>query len=478
MDNSTLDPRRWLALTILLGALFLGVLDFLIVNIALPAMQADLGATSAQLQLVVAGYGLAYAVCLITGGRLGDIYGRRRVFLWGVAGFTFASLLCGLAPTAPFLIAARVLQGSLAALMMPQIFSIIQVSFPPHEKARAFGILGMVVGVASFLGNVLGGALISANIGGLTWRPVFFVNLPVGILSLLLAAHFVHESKAPHAAKLDWGGVALVSSGLFMLIFPMAEGREAGWPLWAWLCVTSSFVVLWIFTRFEARLTARGGTPLVDLELFDDRAFVAGLFCMMSTFMGMSSFALMLTLYLQDGLNLSPRAAGFTFAPLSLAFLVASICALRLTPRFGTRVLMSGVFFMLFGASWLIFLMQTRGVALSPFQLYAPIAVYGFGQGMLVPQLSGVVLSSVQRHHAGTASGVLTTAQQVAGSLGIALIGNVFFALLGPAPAPPRFAYAFSHTFICNMVLMLLTLALLIRLPRHAVLHAAPSEAG
>ena len=462
----SVDPRRWLALAVVLGALFLVVLDFLIVNIALPAMQADLGATSAQLQLVVAGYGLAYAVCLITGGRLGDIHGRRKMFLWGVLAFTLASLLCGLASTAPLLIAARVVQGGTAALMVPQIFSLVQVTFPPHERARAFAILGIVVGIASFIGNVLGGYLVSANFAGLTWRPIFFVNLPVGVLSLLLAPHFVPESRAPHAHKLDLIGVALVSLGLFLLIFPMAEGREAGWPWWAWLCVALAFGVLRVFVLFEARLMQNGDAPLVDLNLFHDPNFVAGLGCMMTTFMGMSSFALMLTLFLQDGMGLLPKEAGLCFAPLSLSFLCASLFALRWADQLGTYLLLAGVVIMIFGASWLIFLMETQGVTFSTRQLIAPIAVYGFGQGLLVPQLSGVVLRGVAPSLAGTASGVLTTGQQVAGSLGIALIGSVFFTLLGPKPEPSRFAYAFSHTFACNMLLMLLTLVLLLRLPR------------
>jgi EmrB/QacA subfamily drug resistance transporter len=477
-----LDPRRWLALAVILGALFLAVLDFLIVNIALPAIQLDLKATSAQLQLVVAGYGLAYAVSLITGGRLGDIHGRRRLFLYGVAAFTAASLLCGMAPSAGFLIAARVVQGGTAALMVPQIFSIIQVSFPPHERARAFAILGIVVGIASFIGNVLGGFLISANIAHLTWRPVFFVNLPVGILSLLLAPRFVPESKAPHASKLDLIGVALVSAGLFLLIFPMAEGREAGWPWWAWLSVFSSVLVLRVFVVFEARLLRDGGAPLINLTLFHDDGFVAGLLCMMTTFMGMSSFALMLVMFLQKGIGLPPNVAGLTFAPLSLSFLLASLLALRLADKLGIRLLQTGVVVMLAGSLGLIFLMQTRGVALAPRDLILPIAVYGFGQGLLVPQLSGVVLRGVAPHFAGMASGVLTTGQQVAGSMGIALIGSIFFTLLGPAPPPSRFAYAFSHTFIVNIALMIFTFVLLLRLP-HAdasmiPVEAVPVEAG
>ena len=466
ISEGSLDPRRWMALAVILGALFLAVLDFLIVNIALPAMQANLQASTAQLQLVVAGYGLAYAVSLITGGRLGDIYGRRRVFLCGVAAFSGASLLCGIAPSAGFLIAARVLQGGTAALMVPQIFSIIQVSFPAHERAKAFAILGIVVGIASFIGNVLGGYLISANIGGQSWRPIFFVNLPVGLICLLLTPRFVPESRAAQSRKLDLIGVGLVSAGLFLLVFPLAEGREAGWPLWAWFCVAFSLVVLRGFVSFEKRLLQRGGAPLVDLNLFQDTNFVAGLLCMMSTFMGMSSFALMLTLFLQDGMGLVPKVAGLTFAPLSFAFLLASLYALRMADKLGTRLLQAGVLIMMAGALWLVFLMQTRGVALLPRDLLLPIAVYGFGQGLLVPQLSGVVLRGIAPHFAGTASGVLTTGQQVSGSLGIAIIGSLFFTLLGPSPEPARYAYAFSHTFIFNLILMALTFVLLLRLPR------------
>src|SRR5947209_5875431 len=220
------ERRRWLTLAVVLTAAFLGTLDFFIINLALPAIQADLHASFAQVQLVIAAYGLAYAVCLITGGRLGDIYGRKRVFLGGVAGFTAASVLCGLAPSPEALIAARVLQGVVAALLFPQVLSIIQVTFPAPERGRAFSVFGLAQGAASFSGIVLGGALVEADLFGLGWRPIFLVNLPIGLLTLAAGWVLVPESRSPTARRLDLGGVAVVTAALFLLVYPLVQGRE------------------------------------------------------------------------------------------------------------------------------------------------------------------------------------------------------------------------------------------------------------
>ena len=220
-------------------ASFMILLDISIVNVAIPSVQRDLGATYAEIQWVLAGYQLAYAVVLITGGRLGDIFGRKRLFIIGVSGFTIASLICGLAPSPIALIAARVLQGLMAALMYPQVLSVIQVSFPPRERGAAFGVFGGVIGVASISGPLLGGLLIQADIhvGGhaLLWRPIFLVNLPIGIGAVVAAFIFLRESRAPSAPRLDIPGVVLATIGLFLIAFPLVEGRDAGWPLWAYL---------------------------------------------------------------------------------------------------------------------------------------------------------------------------------------------------------------------------------------------------
>src|SRR3954469_14439247 len=222
------DPGRWKSLAVILAAAFLVGFDFFVVNVSIPSIRATLHATFAEVQLVIASYGLTYAVLLISCGRLGDIYGRKRMFMWGVAAFTAASVLCGMAPTPVFLIAARALQGIAGALLFPQVLSIMQVTFPPQERAKAFGLFGTVIGTSSFSGNVLGGVLVSANIFDLSWRPIFLVNLPVGLLTIFAAVRFVKESRSPKARRLDLGGVALLTVALCLLLYPLIQGREAG----------------------------------------------------------------------------------------------------------------------------------------------------------------------------------------------------------------------------------------------------------
>jgi EmrB/QacA subfamily drug resistance transporter len=483
-NETTYDPRRWAGLAAVLCATLLGVLDFLIVNIAVPHIRSGLRATSADIQLTVAGYGLAYAVCLITGGRLGDIYGRKKMFLWGMAGFTFASMLCGLAQTPLQLVAARVLQGLLASAMTPQVLSIIQVSFPPREKGLAFAIMGAVVGIGSFIGNVFGGWLVDANVFGLGWRPIFFVNLPIGLCAMMAAWFLIRESKAPTATRLDGGGVLLSGLGLFCLIFPLSEGRERGWPLWAFGMLALSAVILWFFVRFEKLVKARGGAPLVDMELFHDRAFSAGLGAVMALFAAMGSFALTLTLFLQSGFGVSAAQTGVIFAPLPVAFLAASLWTVKLAQKIGPRILLVGMGLMLLAQSLMFIWIVLHGAALNPFTLMPIMLVYGVAQGTTVPRLMGTVLSNVAHDNAGAASGVLTTTQQVAFAIGISVIGGLFFSSLGAradAAAAATYVRAFSLVLACNFVLQIVTFVLLARLtqiPAASLSHEiAPMEA-
>ena len=466
-------PRRWPTLAVLLAAAFLGTLDFFIINLALPSMQANLHATSAQVQLVIAGYGLAYAVCLITGGRLGDIFGRKRVFLGGVAGFTLASALCGLAPTAEVLVAARVLQGIAGAMLFPQVLSIIQVTFPPHERGRAFGAFGIIQGAASFSGIVLGGLLVEADLFGLGWRPIFLVNLPVGLLVITAGWLLVPESRSPRARRLDLGGVAIVSAALFLLVYPLVEGREAGWPWWAFACLAAAPPTLAVFIHYERRVLARGGAPLVELTLFRNRPFAVGLATNLAFCCGLSAFFLTVTLFLQEGLGFRPTTASLAFAPFSAGYLVVSLVAVRMGPRLPSRVINVGTAIMAAALGALIVLARRKGAALSVAELMPVLLLYGAGQGLVFPTLISMTLSRVPAADAGSASGVLTTVQQVSFSMGVAVIGSVFFAVLSSSSRAEAHAASLGVALLCNIGLLALTFVLALWLPRRATGEAA-----
>ncbi len=436
MATADQDERRWLTLVVVVSASFMAVFDQFVVNVAVPAIQQDLHASFAQVQFVIAGYALAYAVTLVTGGRLGDIYGRKRLFMLGMAGFTLASALCGLAPGAGVLIGARLIQGLGAALMGPQVLAIIQVIFPPHERGGALSVYGAIVGLASLAGQALGGLLIRADLFGLGWRIVFLINIPIGVVALLAAALLVRETRSPTARTLDLGGVAIITSGLFLLTFPLVAGRDAGWPAWAWACLIAAVPVLLGFIQFERRKTARGESPLVALELFRERSFSVGL--VVAFLFGAANPAMFFTLalYLQIGLHFSPLAAGLTFAPAPIGYFLAAALSGRLVGRLGRRLLLIGL--LLKAVAWTcIGIIAYRSGLTLPTLLVVPLMfAEGAGAGWTSSPLIGLSLSTVGHRDAGAAAGVFTTAQQIAGAVGVALIGVVFFgALSRHAPA-------------------------------------------
>src|SRR6185503_3118627 len=267
----------WAALPVVLAGTFMVVLDFFIVNVAMPAMQADLHAGTGALEWVVAGYGLTFATLLITAGRLGDQFGRRRMFSTGLALFTLASAACGLAWSPTALVAARVVQGVAAALLSPQVLSIIGVAYTGPDRVRALSIYGIVLGLAAVGGQLVGGVLVQADVAGLGWRSCFLINVPVGLAALALAPRLVPESHAGRASRIDVAGTVLVTAGLTAVILPLVEGRRHGWPLWTWLALGAAPVLLGAFAVHQRRLGRRGGAPLLDPALFRKRAFSAGL---------------------------------------------------------------------------------------------------------------------------------------------------------------------------------------------------------
>jgi len=450
----------------MLCAVFLASIDFNIVTIAIPSIQRGLGTSFSEIQLIVAGYALSFAVLLITGGRLGDLYGRRRMYTIGMAGFTMASALCGFAPSPTALVGSRVLQGAFAALMVPQALSFIQVTFTHREQSLAFAIYGMTIGFGMIGGQLLGGLLVSANLLGLGWRPVFLVNLPLGAIALTLAWWLVPESRAPAGLKLDLGGVVLVSAALALLLYPLIRGAAAGWPAWTWASLAGAALLMVVFVRYERWKTKRDGSPLVVLSLFRHRSFVVGLGVGLSFFSVLAPFLVMLAEYLQSGLDLSPRAAGLRFLPFAIAFLAASFASARLAPRLGRSILQLGAALMVTGLVALIAVVHSRGMMADGLAYILPLVIYGLGQGSLQAPLVNFILADVPPDDAGSASGVVTMLQQFSFALGVAVIGSVFAVALGPHPGASRYGRALDHALLWNIALLTITFVAAFALPR------------
>jgi EmrB/QacA subfamily drug resistance transporter len=467
-------PPPWAALPVVLAGIFVVVLDFFIVNVALPAMQSDLGAGPSELEWIVAGYGLTTGVGLIPAGRLGDRHGRRAIFTLGIALFTVASAACGLAPDAGTLIGARLVQGAAAALLMPQVLAIVGVAFTGPARARAIGAYGMVMGVAALGGQLIGGVLVQWDVAGLGWRACFLINVPIGIAAVALAPRLVPESRAPRRAGLDLGGTALVTAGLTGVLLPLIEGRREGWPAWTWLCLTGAAALLAAFARRQRRLAAAGADPLVDPALVRLRPVAAGLAAQLVFWCTAASFFLVLALYLQDGRGLDPIGAGLAFTILAGAYLVASLVAPGRVARHGRRVVMAGAVALAAGYGALLVAVAGQGAG-GPIAALAPgLLLVGAGMGLLITPLVSVVLADVGEQWAGAASAALSTVQSIGNAIGVAVVGVVYFDRVGDGVAP-----AFEASLAPLMALaaaILLPAAFLPRPARRA--EAAVATAG
>ncbi|MFF8999262.1 MFS transporter [Streptomyces achromogenes] len=488
------DRTRWLALAIVMTAAFMDLVDVTIVNIAIPSIQRTEHASVGQIQWITAGYALAFAAGLITGGRLGDIHGRKRLFLVGIGGFTLASALCGFATNPEMLVASRFLQGGMAALMVPQVLSIVHATFPAHERGKVFGLFGAIVGLGAVSGPLLGALLTEWNLFGLEWRPIFLINLPVGVLAWLLGRRFITESRAPKALKLDLVGVALVTLGLLMLLYPLIRGRELGWPLWGYVSMAGALAVFAGLVAYERRKAARDGSPLVELSLFRVKSFAAGIAVQTVFGVALGIFFLVWTLYMQIGLGWTPLRAGLTGVPFSLAVSTAAgLSVQQLVPRFGRKVLQAGALVM--GAGVLLYLWEAGhyGVAIASWQMALPLVVMGLGMGLIVAPLTDAVLSEVPREHAGSASGLINTVQQMGNALGLGLVSVVFYGRIGDRlpldRVGPAFVHAFQYALWYVAGIMGVIFLLMCALPKRPAQHvegageetpaeAAPAEAA
>ncbi|TDD02504.1 MFS transporter [Nonomuraea deserti] len=398
--------------------------DFFVVNVAAPSFERDLHAGPAALELIVAGYAFTYAAGMITGGRLGDRYGYRRVFVWGVAAFTVASLLAGIAQTPAQLVAARLLQGLAGAAMVPQVLATISAVYPPGERARAIGWYGATGGLGSIAGQVLGGLLLTADVLGLGWRAVFLINLPVGLVVVPLAWRLLPEVETARRSRLDVPGAAGLAAGVALLLVPLGLGNSLGWPLWTWACMVASVPVFVLTWRWLRAIGARGGQPVLDLALLRVHSYLAGVGSIVAFMAYFASFMFTLTLLLQTGLGLTAFQAGLAFAPMGAMFTLTSLLGVRLVRRRGLIVVIAGGLVVALGLG-LLLVAVGQGL---PYVLVALMLV-GAGNGLVLPQLIGAALVEVEPHQAGIGSGVLSTAQQFAGAGGVAVIGAVFFAV-------------------------------------------------
>ncbi|QHC25497.1 MFS transporter [Streptomyces sp. GS7] len=473
------DRRRWLALAVVLTASFMDLVDATIVNIAIPSIQKDTGASFSAVQWVTAGYALAFAVGLITGGRLGDIHGRKKLFLLGMGGFTVASALCGLAADPGMLVAARVLQGAMASLMVPQVLAIIHVSFPARERGKVFGMFGAVIGLGAVCGPLIGALLTQGDLFGLQWRPIFLINLPVGIVGIVLGRRFIGESRAATALRLDLVGTALATLGLLMVLYPLTQGREAGWPVWGFVSMAAAPLVFAVFVRYERAKARRDGSPLVELSLFRIRTFAAGAGVQLLFGAVSGLFFLIWTLSMQLGLGWGPLHAGLTGIPFSLACSAAAgMSVQKLVPRFGRKVLQAGALVMLSGALLYLWEAGHYGTALQSWQMAPAMLLMGAGMGLIVAPITDVVLSEVPTEHSGSASGIFNTTGQVGNALGLAFSSVAFFGVVGDGKdAGAAFMPATSNALWWIAGGLVLVFGLLFLLPRRARQHGAPDAA-
>ncbi|WP_405752012.1 MULTISPECIES: MFS transporter [unclassified Streptomyces] len=453
--------------TVLLGAA-LPLIDFFIVNVALPTIDHDLDAGPALLELVVAGYGLAYAVLLVLGGRLGDMAGRRRLFLLGMAAFGITSLACGLAPDAWTLVGARVAQGAAAALMLPQVLATIQAATSGHRRARAMGLYGATAGLSMVAGQILGGVLVAAaplsSVFGESagWRSVFLVNVPVAAAGLVLAARVVPETRSERPAPIDVPGTLLLTVSLVTLLAPLTEGRAAGWPVWTWVSLALFPFAAYAFYRVERRADRRGLTPLVPPSLLRLESLRRGLALVVPFSIGFGGFMFVIAVALQQGLELGPAAAGLSMAPMAVAFFVASLAGPRLILRYGSRVVTAGGLIQAVGVLVLALTVWREWSGLGPLGLLPGVAIAGFGQGLQLPVLFRIVLSDVPAARAGVGGGVMTTTQQAALALGVATLGTLFLSLVPGAGMRD----ALAVTLLVQLAAVALTTLLSLRLPR------------
>ena len=472
--GDTAERRRWLMLAVLITGQFMALLDVTIVNVAIPTIQAKLHASGAALQLIVAGYTVTYAMLLITGARLGDLRGHRRLFLAGLGTFTLASLACGLAPTTGALVTARFVQGVGAALMVPQILSVIQRQFAGAARARALGVYAATLASGAVVGQALGGLLVSANLLGASWRPVFLVNVPVGVAAAVLVPRLVPADQVPGGRRLDLPGLLTASGAVLLVVLPLVLGHEQGWPAWTFVSLAAGVLLAGVFVQVERSVAARGGDPLLDLGVLRAPGLVAGLAALTAAMVGYGGF-LTLALHLQLGLGDSALRAGLTFAPGAAAFGATGYLWRRLPSRVHHALVPAGFAVAVLAYLGLAATLQA-GTSGGPWLLVL-LVIYGTGFGAAFRPLLTQALVHVPPAEAADASGVLTTTIQLSQVIGVAVFGSVFLSLAAhPGAHASAAAFSTVELWLAALTLLGIVGALLLARTVRGATRAAPTS--
>jgi MFS family permease len=443
------NHSRWSAFAVLLVGAFLPPLDFFIVNVALPSIQNSLHTSAAELQLVISGYASAYAVFLITGGRLGDLFGRRKIFLYGISSFGLTSVLCGLASSPALLIVGRLLQGLSAAAMAPQGLASIHALFPEQERARALGLYGAAVGLAAVAAQALGGALISADFFHLEWRIIFLINLPIVAAVLIFGFSLLPDVRGDNPAPVDKIGMLLCALTLALLIVPLVEGRELGWPWWSCAMLVTFPLAGICFWKYEIAYAGRGGVPLISVELVKTPGLMSGLTGVLFFYV-VSAFFLVFSVYLQSAIRLSPLEAGLVFLPFGVGAFIGPLTTPLAIRAFGRFVPAIGMMLEVTGCLILAMLIGSMPGRM-PAQIPVIIAVglLGFGQGWALPTLVRSVINRAPATDSGMIAGITNSALQISAALGVAVMGGIFFTVAGASPDAAAMAKAFAAAMLC-----------------------------
>jgi EmrB/QacA subfamily drug resistance transporter len=470
-----MKSSRWFSLILILTAPFLSVLDVFIINVAIPAIKKGLHATEAQVQLVIAVYLLGYASFLVTGSRFGDYFGRKKVFLLGMLGFTISSAWCGLSQSSLELNIARFSQGVSASMMVPQTIAFIQLLFPDsRERTKAFGWYGIALGLASMLGQFLGGVLTTFHFFIEGWRLIFFINIPVGVGAMLLTVWKLEETEKDVSQRFDLRGIFLLTLSLISFIIPLIQGRELGWPSWCIILLLSS--VLFFCSFFYAqRLTKRqGGKPLIDISLFSIKDLNYGLLAVVCCYIVHSSFLMMSAILLQNGFGFSPLRSGSSFVLWGSSMLLFSLWSIKLVKRNGKRTVLIGVALMFTSVALQIFFF-TGDVIYLPV-LLGILIIHGAGAGLTYPTLMNVTLKNVPHEFAGAAAGLYSTAQQIAGAFGVATVGGLFFTVIEHSTRSAKYQQAFLYGSLANLFILAIMGYLVAALPGGYVTEVAFAE--